>query len=229
MDERPADQPPINREQRRGSRFPVAIPIEVKWQEPNGKIFREAAQAREVNAHGGLLDMKIYPWVGGELELTNLLSGQSAQARAVGTRRSKDAAFLGVAVALVVPSETFWGVNFQLRKTSADLVNIEQTIKSGGVDPRILQEFREAVDYVRKTAWAVEEWQERQRQKHDPQTVLSLVTAERIRRATQLNKAITAELTAHEVTRETAGIDELFQAIESLYQRAEDLLKDRKT
>ena len=228
MDERPADQPPIKREQRRGSRFPVAIPVEVKWQEPSGKIFREAAQAREVNAHGGLLDMKTYPWVGGDLELTNLLSGQCTQARVVGTRRSKDAAFLGVAVALVVPSETFWGVNFQLRKTSADLVKIEQTIKSGGVDPRILQEFRDAVDYVRKTAWAVQEWQERQLQKHDPQTVLSLVTAERIRRATQLNKAITAELTAHEVTRETVGIDEFFQAVEGLYQRVADLLKKRE-
>ena len=225
MDERTADQPPIRPEQRRGSRFAVAIPVEVKWQEPSGKIVKEAAQAREVNAHGGLLDMKIYPWVGGDLELTNLLSGQSTQARAVGTRRSKDTAFLGVAVALMVPSETFWGVNFQLRKTSAELAKIEQTIKSGGVDPRILREFRDAVDYVRKTAWAVQEWQERQLQKHDPQTVLSLVTAERIRRATQLNKTIAAELTTEEISRETTGIDEFFQAVESLYLRVAALLK----
>ena len=172
--------------------------------------------------------MKIYPWVGGDLELTNLVTGQSTEARAVGTRRSKDGAFLGVAVALVVPSETFWGVNFQLRKTSADLVKIEQTIQSGGVDPRILKEFREALDYVRKTAWAVQEWQERQLQKRDPQTVLPLVTTERIRRATQLSKAITADLNAHEVTRETAGMDEFFRAVESLYQHVADLLKNRE-
>ena len=44
----------------------------MEWQEPSGKVFKEAAQAREVNAHGGLLDMKIYPWVGGELELEGL-------------------------------------------------------------------------------------------------------------------------------------------------------------
>src|SRR5437773_11298606 len=94
--------------------------------------------------------MKIYPWVGGDLELTNLLSGQTTQARLVGTRRSKDGAFLGVAVALVVPNETFWGVNFLLRKTSAELAKIEQTIKSGGVEHRILREFRDALDYVRK-------------------------------------------------------------------------------
>jgi hypothetical protein len=224
MDEETGDQPPIKREQRKSTRFPVVIPVQVQWQEPSGKSFKETAQAKEVNAQGGLLDMKIYPWVGGDLELTNLHSGQSTQARVVGTRRSKDGVFLGVAVALAVPDESFWGVNFQLKKTSADLVKIEQTIKSGGVDPRILKEFRDAVDYVRKTAWAVQEWQERQLQKHDPQTVLPLLTAERIRRTTQLNQAISAGLAAHEVTRETTGIDEFYRTVESLYRRLTDLL-----
>ena len=46
----------------------------------------------------------------------------------------------------LVPNEAFWGVNFQLRKTTADLANIENAIGSGGLDPRILREFREAVD-----------------------------------------------------------------------------------
>jgi len=225
VNERAAVQPSLKKERRRGSRFPAIIPVEVKWQEPSGRIFKDSAQAKEVNAQGGLLDMKIYPWVGGHLELTNLLSAESTRARVVGTRYSEDGAFLGVAVALVVANESFWGVNFQLKKTSADLAKLEQTIKSGGVEVRILREFRDAVDYVRKTAWAVQEWQERQLQERDPQTVLPLLAAERIRRATQLSKAITADLTAHEVTRETAGIDEFFRAIESLHQRVADLLK----
>src|SRR2546429_765127 len=94
MDDRTSDHPPIRTEQRRSSRFSVVVPVEVKWQEPSGKIVKQAAQAKEVNAQGGLLEMKIYPWVGGDLELTNLLSGQTTQARLVGTRRSKDGAFL---------------------------------------------------------------------------------------------------------------------------------------
>jgi hypothetical protein len=81
------------------------------------------------------------------------------------------------------------------------------------------------VDYVRKTAWAVQEWQERRLQKHDPQTVLSLLIAERIRRVTLLSQAVTADLTAYEVTRETTGIDELFRAVESLYQQVANLLR----
>ncbi len=228
MDERTAGRPAIKTEQRRGNRFPVVVPVEVKWQELSGKNVKETAQAKEVNAQGGLLDMKTYPGVGSQLELTNLLSGEATETRVVAVRRSKEGGVLGVAVELLVPNETFWGVNFRLRKTSAELVKIEQAIKTGGVDARILREFRDAVDYVRKTAWAVQEWQERQLQKHDPQTVLPLLTAERIRRATQLNKAITTDLAAHEVTRETTGIDEFFRAVESLYQRIADLFRDRE-
>ncbi len=228
MDERPADRPGIKTEQRRGSRFPIVVPVEAAWQDAAGKTVKEAAEAKEVNAQGGLLDMKTYPRVGAKLELTNRLSGEAAGARVVAIRQSKQGALLGVAVELLVPNETFWGVNFQLRKTSAELVKIEHAIKSGGVAPRILTEFRDAVDYVRKTAWAVQEWQERQLHHHDPHTVLPLLTAERIRRATQLSKAITTDMATHEVTRETTGIDEFFRAVETLYQRVADLFRDRE-
>src|SRR5260370_11611320 len=91
-------------------------------------------------------------------------------------------------------------------------------MRSGPIDPRILTEFRDAVDHVRKTAWAVQEWQERQSRQHDPQTVLPLLTAERIRRAAQLCDAITTDSAAHEVTRETAGIAEFFRAVHRGHQ-----------
>ena len=228
MDEPTSNLQPTRAEHRRGSRFPVVVPVEAKWQELSGKTVKETARAKEVNAQGGLLDMKTYPGVGSQLELTNLLSGEATEARVVAVRRSKEGAVLGVAAELLVPSDTFWGVNFQLRKTSAELVKLEQTIKSGGVDARILREFRDAVDYVRKTAWAVQEWQERQLQQHDPHTVLPLLTAERIRRAAQLSNAIAADLATHEVTCETAGIDEFFRAVGRVYQSLEVLFKDRE-
>jgi len=173
--------------------------------------------------------MKTYPDVGSQIELTNLLSTESAQARVVAIRRSQKGAVRGVAVELLVPNETFWGLNFQLRRASAELVKLEQAIKSGGIDPRILREFRDSVDYVRKTAWAVQEWQERQLQQRNTSTVLPLLTAERIRRATQLSNAITMDLAAHEVTSETAGIEDLFRAIERVYQNLLSLFKNHET
>jgi hypothetical protein len=229
MDEMTENGPPTKTEKRRGVRFPVVVPVEAKWQEASGKNIKEAANAIEVNAQGGLLEMKIYPSVGSQLELTNLLSAESFRARVIGTRRSSEGGMLGVAVELLIPSETFWGVNFRLKKTSAELVRLHHAMQSGNLDPRILREFRDAVDYVRKTAWAAEEWQERQLQQRDPHTVLPLITAERIRRATQLSDAISADLAAREVTSETAGMPELFRALERLHQNLADVFRDRES
>ena len=223
-----ANGPAMQTEKRRGVRFPVVVPVEAKWQEASGKNIKEVANAIEVNAQGGLLEMKVYPSVGSHLDLTNLLSGESFRARVVGTRRSTEGRVLGVAVELLIPSETFWGVNFRLKKTSAELVRLNRAMQSGNLDPRILREFRDAVDYVRKTAWAAEEWQERQLRQRDPHTILALITSERIRRATQLSNAISADLAAQEVTSETSGLEEFFQAVDGVHQRLADLFKNRK-
>jgi len=202
--------------------------VEATWQEASGRIFRENGRATEVSAHGALLEMNTYPTVGIQIELTNLFSHESSHARVVGVRREAEGRLLGVAVELLVPSETFWGVNFQLKKACADLVKLEYDMRSGAIDQRVLKEFREAVDNVRKTAWAVQEWQERQLRSQDPRTVLPLLTAERIRRATQLCDAITTASIAKEVTFTTVGIDEFLRSVEGVHQRLLEIVKDRK-
>jgi hypothetical protein len=210
-----ADQTPATATKRRSRRFPFQSIVEATWQEPNGKLFREEAKATEVNAHGGLLEMKNYPAVGTQIELTNLVTRESASARIIGARRSSEGRLIGVAVELTVPSETFWGSNFQLKKICADLVRVEYEMRSGTVDERVLREFRDAVDHVRKTAWAVQEWQQRQSQHTDPQSVISFV-AERLRRATQLCDSITADVAAQQVNRTTVGIEEFLRSLQKL-------------
>ena len=223
------NQPSSTAGKRRSRRFPFVSPVEATWQEPNGRIFREAGHATEVNDQGGLLEMKTYPAVGTQIEITNLLSHESSHARVVGVRRNAEGRLLGVAVELVVPSDTFWGVNFQLKKACADLVKLEYDMRSGSVDQRVLSEFRDAVDNVRKTAWAVQEWQERQSRRQDPLSVLPLLTAERIRRATQLCEAITGASTTQGLTRHTVGIEEFLRAIERVHQNLLDLFEDRES
>jgi hypothetical protein len=202
-------------EQRRSWRFPVIVVLLVRWEQEN-VIFSEDAQALEASIYGATLQMKTHPPVGTKIELTNRLSNQTVQARVVGIRHSKSGA---VAVELCLPSETFWGTTFRLKKAAADLRTIEQEIKKGGADPRVLREFRDAVDFVRKSAWAVYEYQERQLRHKDASTVLSLLTLERVRRGTQLNNDIAADFDARELTSDTPGIAELLQAVEGVAKR----------
>lgn len=213
---------------RRSQRFPVVIPVEVSWQGPDGRRHQDAAQAGEANTHGGVLSMNTTPPVGAEIELTSRLSGETALARVVGLRRGESGAAFRVAVELVLPSESFWGVTFRLKKTTSELLKLEQAMQAGDLDLRALREFRDAVDHVRKTAWVVQEWRERQAQGKEAFTVLSMLTLERIRRATQLASDLATDLETHEVTRATAGLGNLLHAAERLYLRLRELLHGRK-
>ena len=227
-----AEQPASKGKNRRSDRYPVVVPVKVKWLEPSGAGVIEFAEAREVNMHGGLLDMKGRPAINSVIELTNLSSTKTASAQVISLRVSKKGDVLGVAIELLTPSETFWGVTFRLKVAIDDLLKLEKDMKdirSGGMDPRVLREFRDAVDYVRKTAWALQELQERQAHQRDTATVRSLLTDERVRRATQLSKALASDLDAHEVSDGTAGAAELFRAIEALNQRLASLFKIRES
>jgi hypothetical protein len=217
---------------RRSDRYPVVVPVKVKWLEPSGASVIEFAEAREVNMHGGLLEMKGRPTINSVIELTNLSSTRTASAQVISQRHSKKGDVMGIAIELLTPSETFWGVTFRLKMAIDDLLKLERDMKdarSGGMDPRVLREFRDAVDYVRKTAWALQELQERQVHQRDIATVRSLLTDERVRRATQLSKALASDLESREVSDGTPGTSELFRAIEVLYQRLTDLFKVRES
>lgn len=226
--EKPPSSSKSGPEQRRSSRFPVVVPLEVSWREANSAEFKEQAQASEVNAHGALLQMKTYPTSGVEAEITNRLTAQKTKARIAAVRRARSGEIQGIAIELLSPDESFWGLNFQLRKTSAELLRLEQGIKSGDMDPLILREFRDAVDYVRKTAWAVQEWRERQIQNRDPSTVLSLLTLERIRRATTLTHDLLDDLKIQDVNRRTEGVTELQRAVEQLHRRLAQYFVDER-
>ena len=219
---------PVKPKNRRSDRYPVVVPVKVKWLEPNGASVIEFAEAREVNMHGGLLAMQGRPAINSVIELTNISSSKTASAQVVSLRTSHKGEVLGLAIELLTPSETFWGVTFRLKIAIDDLMKLEKDMKdirSGVMDPRVLREFRDAVDYVRKTAWALQELQERKAQQKDTATVRSLLTDERVRRAVQLSKALSADLDTREVTDATPGIAELFRAIQDLHPRLASLFK----
>jgi len=209
----------IKKERRRSDRYHLVIPVHMNWQGPSGERYSAHAQAREANLHGGFLEFietERYPTDGAELELTNLVSGNKAKARVSGIRRSAQDAPLGVAVELLPPMEEFWGLTFQLRKSTEELLKLEHGIKSGEIDPYVLREFRDAVDHIRKTAWAVQEWKERQVLKRDTATLIPLLVTERIRRGTQLYEALIADLQSQSIHPDDAEIEDLLHAIERL-------------
>jgi DNA-binding transcriptional MerR regulator len=70
------------------------------------------------------------------IELTNLTSTKIVSALVVSLHPSKQSEVLAVGIELVTPSESFWGATFRLKMATDDLLKLEKSIRSGGMDTR---------------------------------------------------------------------------------------------
>jgi hypothetical protein len=215
-------------ERRKAQRFPVTVPIEASWRGSEGMAIKEQAIARQVNANGGMLEMSTYPEVGSRITLTNFLSAETAEARVLATPYSREGVSHGIVIELIVPSDSFWGVNLQVKKTSVELQKLEDSLRSEGIDLRVLNEFRDAVDYVRTAAVVVQRLREQQMHGRDDGEVASLLTTDRIRRTTNLCLEVLADLDAQRISADAKGVDELYQSLEQACDRLRHLLKSRE-
>ncbi len=212
-------------ERRKSRRFNVAIPIEVSWRDATGVAMKHEAVARQVNANGGFLEMSAYPDLGSRVTLANFLSAQTCDARVLATPHAREGVSNGIIVELIVPNEGFWGVNLQVKKTSVELQNLERALQSEGIDLRLLKEYRDAVDYIRTAAGAVQQLRECQLRGLDDAELLGVVTTERIRRAINLCMEVITDLDAGRVKEETKGVEELYRSVEQMRDRLRRVLK----
>lgn len=201
--------------------------MEVRWRNSEGVPVLVQAVAKQVNANGGFLEMDIQPNVGSRVTLTNFLSAQSVEARVLATPSSREGVSNGIVVELIAPSESFWGVNLQVKKTSVELQKLEKSLQSEGIDFRLLNEFRDTVDTLRTTALAVQQLRELQLKGRDGAEIVSMLVADRVRRATNLCHELVADLDAGEVSVTIKGVDELYDSLEQACDRLRHLIKSR--
>jgi hypothetical protein len=109
-------------------------------------------------------------------------------------------------------------LGIRLQNATSEIFELEKLLKSGTIDPRVLNEFRDAVDQIRGTAWAVQQWIGLQ-ESGDPYELLPALSAQRVRRATQLTKDLTIDLESVDIGLETPGLKQLFQAVNALHER----------
>jgi hypothetical protein len=117
----------------------------------------------------------------------------------------------------------------RLQRVTTELRELEQIIRTGHIDPRVLQEFRESVDHVRTTAWAIQQWIALRDGRKDPYSVLPMLTLERVKRAIQLAHDLSLDLDAADLSLDTPGLKGLINAIRGLHQRLSPLFKDAAT
>ena len=216
---RPISADGKNVERRKTRRFPVVVPIEVSWRGSDGTPVKEDAVARQVNANGGFLKMSTYPDSGARVTLANFISAQTAEARVLAGPSAREGVANGIVVELIVPSESFWGVDLQVKKTIVELETLEKALRDEDMDVRLVKEYRNAVEHIRTAAGTLEQLREGQFRGMDDNELLTELADERIRRATKLCMELNADLDAGRVKPNSKKVDELFHALENLHDR----------
>jgi hypothetical protein len=217
-------------ELRKSSRFPVAVPIEASWQTSEGKPIKQDAIARQVNIRGGFLEMANYPELGTRITLTNFLSAETLDARVLATPNSRAGVSNGIVIELVAPSETFWGVDLQVKKTAVELRKLETSLRNQGIDLRLLKEFRDAVDYIRTAATVAQQLRERQLAGRSDDDVLALIAGERARRATNLCLEVASDMNAaSKSAKQPTIVAESYRGLQQACDRLRQLIKRQET
>jgi hypothetical protein len=120
-------------------------------------------------------------------------------------------------------------INVAVRLQSAigTLTELEELIKTGDLDPRVLMDFRQAVDAIRGTAWAVQQWIGLKTQSGDPYSVIPILAAQRVLRTTQLSHDLVVDLESVDVSIDTPGLHQLFTAVSRLQERLLPLFRNK--
>jgi hypothetical protein len=221
MKKRPMSADGTDVERRRSRRFPVVVPIEVSWRGPNGMALKEDAVARQVNDKGGFLKMSKYPAVGTRVTLANFLSAQTAEARVLAAPDSRPGVASGIVVELIVPNETFWGVDLQVNKTIVELQNLEKALKTEEIDLVLVREYRDAMDHICSITETLQRLRNSKPRHSDDREVVSTLAGNRIRRATRVCLDVIADLDAGRIRQDSANVEELVRAIQQLQQRGQ--------
>jgi hypothetical protein len=124
-----------------------------------------------------------------------------------------------------VSSESAPRANVSERLASAitELRALQGPLLTAKVDPRVLTDFRDALNRIRNTAWAAQQSANAPLFEQGATTVASYLTAERIRATYQLCRSLHGDICRDDIEFQKGPLVELYGAAKTLV----DELKDR--
>lgn len=108
----------------------------------------------------------------------------------------------------------------KLRQLASELRSVESQLQTADApDPEPLQEFRQALDNTRLTAWSVNEAMNARYRDAGADSILTFLAAERLRRLDQMVRNMCADVDRQAVTMQTTGMKSLFDSVNALSAR----------
>ena len=113
----------------------------------------------------------------------------------------------------------------RLKTAIEELGGIQSLLVAGELDPRILADFRDAVNRVRNTAWAAYQYAELKITGKDSGSIISLAAAERLRATYQLCQAIQEDLASTDVQLQAGQLIQLHDATKTLTDKLDEVIR----
>ena len=115
-------------------------------------------------------------------------------------------------------------VSQRLESSIGDLQSLQEVLLSGDLDPRVLKDFRDALNRIRNTAWAAQQLVASQVSDQGPESVTTLLASERVRTAYQLCRSIRDDLGSNDIQFQKGQLSELYGAATQLAEQLRERL-----
>jgi hypothetical protein len=115
-------------------------------------------------------------------------------------------------------------VRSQLEKGIFELLGLHDLLLTNEVDPNVMADFRDALNRVRNTAWAAQQYVVRKETDQDSTSVLSLLAGERIRTAYQLCQALSEDLTKTDLEFQRGSLVQLCEVTRTLTEQLKKII-----
>jgi hypothetical protein len=118
------------------------------------------------------------------------------------------------------------GVNLPSRfeKAISQIQGLNDLLLSEDLDPRILTDFRDALNRLRTAAWAAQQYVARKETDEGSGSVLSLVAGERIRNIYQLCQAVSKDLKRSDIEIQAGSLVQLYEVMRALTEQLKEVV-----
>ncbi len=117
-------------------------------------------------------------------------------------------------------------VSSRLEKAIAELQGLNELLLSGDLDPRILADFRDALNRVRTAAWAAQQYVARKETDQGAGSVLAFLVGERIRATYQLCQSISEDLKRPDIPVQAGTLIQLCEVMSALTEQLKGIVKN---
>ena len=118
------------------------------------------------------------------------------------------------------PADSAAVLTQRLKKLTAELIDLQDALKTDEVDPVALQDFRSIVNIIRHYGWVLQQWIEQQKGAEQAFPLAVMLLRERIRLAVQLLQSMSADV--------AQGIDFEADQMHSLQAAARELFTQKR-